>query len=273
MSIIAAGTTTTTALVSTGNTDGTLQFQVNGTTPSVTLNALGAVGVGSTPNFGSSGQALLSAGSTTAPAWGGVQAPLVSGTNIKTVNGSSVLGSGDLAVGGGSWIFLSSVTASNSATVDIENTFNSTYDYYVIVANGVIPSTNGARIQAQLRVGGTYQTDHTGNAGYSFTNNSWEASQFGGVIPIGEPAGSSSDSWAGVNLSFSLYDPANTTSRKQFNWIGSQVASSGNSFRHSTLLGSGRFNGGTGAVTGVRFIFSTGNVSTGTFRLYGIKKS
>jgi hypothetical protein len=186
----------------------------------------------------------------------GVQPTLVSGTNIKTINGGSVLGSGDLTVGGGSWIFLSSVTASNSATVDIETTFSSTYDYYVIVANSVIPSTNGARIRAQLRVEGIYQTDHTGNAGYSFTDNSWSASQFGGVIPIGEPAGSSSDSWAGVNLSFSLYDPANTTSRKQFNWIGSQVAPSGNSFRHSTLLGSGRYNGGTGAVTGVRFIFS-----------------
>lgn len=99
MSIIAAGTTTTTALSSTGNTDGTLQFQVNGTTPSVTLNTLGAVGVGASPNFGSSGQALLSAGPTAAPAWGNVQAPLVSGTNIKTVNSESLLGSGNVAVG------------------------------------------------------------------------------------------------------------------------------------------------------------------------------
>jgi hypothetical protein len=70
MSIIAAGTTTTTALSSTGNTDGTLQLQVNGTTPSVTLNTLGAVGVGSSPNFGTSGQVLISGGSTAAPTWG-----------------------------------------------------------------------------------------------------------------------------------------------------------------------------------------------------------
>jgi len=69
MSIIAAGTTTTTALSSTGNTDGTLQFQVNGTTASVTLNTLGAVGVGSSPSYGTSGQVLVSAGSTAAPAW------------------------------------------------------------------------------------------------------------------------------------------------------------------------------------------------------------
>jgi hypothetical protein len=70
MSIIAAGTTTTTALSSTGNTDGTLQFQVNGTTASVTLNTLGAVGVGASPNFGTSGQVLISGGSTAAPTWG-----------------------------------------------------------------------------------------------------------------------------------------------------------------------------------------------------------
>lgn len=69
MSIIAAGTTTTTALSSTGNTDGTLQFQVNGTTASVTLNTLGAIGVGSTPAFGTSGQVLTSGGSTVAPTW------------------------------------------------------------------------------------------------------------------------------------------------------------------------------------------------------------
>lgn len=75
MSTIAAGTTTTNALVSTGNTDGTLQFQVNGTTPSVTLNTLGAVGVGSSPSYGTSGQVLISGGSTAAPTWGVVAVP------------------------------------------------------------------------------------------------------------------------------------------------------------------------------------------------------
>ena len=69
MSTIAAGTTTTTALVSTGNTDGTLQLQVNGTTPSVTLNTLGAIGVGASPSYGTSGYVLTSSGSTSAPTW------------------------------------------------------------------------------------------------------------------------------------------------------------------------------------------------------------
>lgn len=69
MSNIAAGTTTTTALVSTGDTSGDLQLQVNGTTPSITLKANGAVGVGSTPSYGTSGYVLTSNGSSTAPSW------------------------------------------------------------------------------------------------------------------------------------------------------------------------------------------------------------
>lgn len=92
MSIIAAGTTITTALSSTGNTDGTLQFQVNGTTPSVTLNTLGAIGVGSTPDYGTSGQVLISGGSTVAPAWGSGGASLTANNNWtgkQTFSGTS----------------------------------------------------------------------------------------------------------------------------------------------------------------------------------------
>jgi hypothetical protein len=70
MSTIAAGTTITTSLVSTGDTTGVLQLQVNGTTPSITLATSGALGVGSTPSYGTSGQALVSNGSGAAPSWG-----------------------------------------------------------------------------------------------------------------------------------------------------------------------------------------------------------
>ncbi len=69
MSIISSGTTTTTALVQTGNTDGTLQLVVNTTTPALTLSTMGAIGVGSTPGYGTAGQMLTSAGTGAAPTW------------------------------------------------------------------------------------------------------------------------------------------------------------------------------------------------------------
>jgi hypothetical protein len=69
MSTIAAGTAISTALVSTGDITGQLQLQVNGTTPAVTLNTAGALGVGPTPVYGTSGQVLVSAGPAAAPVW------------------------------------------------------------------------------------------------------------------------------------------------------------------------------------------------------------
>jgi hypothetical protein len=281
MSIIRAGTTTTTALTSIGNTDGTIQLQVNGTTPSVTLNTLGAVGVGASPNFGTSGQALVSAGSTAAPAWGNVQAPLVSGTNIKTINGGSVLGSGDLAVGGGSWIWLSTVTSYGSATVDIETTFDSTYDTYVIVVNGMLPSTNAALSRARLKIGGSYQT--SGYVGMYGNPDSVTANAFNSTvsttaspaahITLSSAAGQTNETWGGSSFMFRVYNPSSTTVRKAVDYDGWSIARADNSYRHERLIGSARFNTNESALTGVRFFYSTGDVAAGTFRLYGIKKS
>jgi len=90
MSTISAGTTSGTALVSTGNTDGTLQLQVNGTTPSVTLATTGAIGVGSTPGYGTSGQVLTSAGSGAAPTWTTVSSGFTLGTPVATTSGTSI---------------------------------------------------------------------------------------------------------------------------------------------------------------------------------------
>jgi hypothetical protein len=69
MSTISAGTTSGTALVNTGDTTGNLVLQVNGTTTSVTLATTGAIGVGSSPSYGSSGQIFISGGSAASPTW------------------------------------------------------------------------------------------------------------------------------------------------------------------------------------------------------------
>lgn len=88
MSSISAGITTLTALVSTADTTGELQLQVNGTTPAVTLNTSGAIGVGSTPTYGASGQVLTSAGSASSPSWSTLT---VSGSGGSTNTGNVTL--------------------------------------------------------------------------------------------------------------------------------------------------------------------------------------
>lgn len=66
------------------------------------------------------------------------QDTLVSGTNIKTVNGTSLLGSGNVSIsGGGALVLLATITPTASANIDALNVFNSTYDDYLIVGNGI----------------------------------------------------------------------------------------------------------------------------------------
>ena len=48
---------------------GALELQVAGGTTAISLNTSGAVGVGSTPSFGTSGQVLTSNGTGSAPQW------------------------------------------------------------------------------------------------------------------------------------------------------------------------------------------------------------
>ena len=91
MSIISAGTTTTTALVETGDTTGNLVLQVNGTTPSLTLNTTQALGVGSSPSYGTSGQVLTSAGSAASPTWATPSSGAMTLISTQTVTNVSSL--------------------------------------------------------------------------------------------------------------------------------------------------------------------------------------
>jgi len=48
---------------------GALELQVAGGTTAIALNTSGAIGVGATPSYGTSGQVLTSSGTGSAPQW------------------------------------------------------------------------------------------------------------------------------------------------------------------------------------------------------------
>lgn len=212
---------------------------------------------------GAAGQVPVSQGAGLPPVWGAKQDTLVSGTNIKTINGSSVLGSGDLAVGGGSLILLSTVTANNSATVNLETGFGSEYDEYLVVFSGVGRSVSSAGMYARVKVAGAYTTTSIYRNALIFGNSGGGGANADIYLSGGEGSdanhfgefrlfGANGSNYKGV---FSRYCPGFIP--------GSPAAP----YHYASSIET------TSAIQGVQFKFSSGLITTGTFRLYGFKKN
>lgn len=150
---LAFGTTTSNTWAGTQSFTNTANFNTwtnNGsaTTTNLAITALTGllVGNGSTKPISTavSGTDVKTINSTSIIGSGDitVQPTLVSGTNIKTINGSSILGSGDLTVTGGSGLSSSSPwTVGNVAYVTGNSTLGST-------ATGTVSSGTGISVTA-----------------------------------------------------------------------------------------------------------------------------
>jgi len=227
-----------------------------------------------TTTAGTSGRPIVS---------GGAGAPTFRPYTLPAADGSAnqVLqtdGAGALSFatpGGGSWIFLSAVTASNSATVDIETTFDSTYQNYAIVAASVRPVSNGVNLLARQKQGGVYKVD---NYQYHLSVSDCTSSSYTGTANGNDTsyrvAGGLSSASGGPEggASFVMYipNPSNTTLRKTVYATG--VLNNSSTGASQMTLAGDNFDL-TSALTGIRFLMSSGNIDSGTFRLYGIKNS
>jgi len=216
------------------------------------INTSGAFGLNGS-NYGTSGQVLTSAGSGSPPTWA--------------------------TAGGGSWTYLSTVTASNSATVNVENTFDSTYDLYALVAVNLYTSTNGVQLYCRLKVAGSYQTNSYshGNFGTTATNTTLNATNEtnGAYIRLNIGGGGDTlmraDSTTPAMLILYTQNPANTSTYKMVSGSLAYTPEDGG-YRYTHGQVGGRHHNTVGALTGIQFFASTGNLY-GTFRLYGIKNS
>ena len=171
---------------------------------------------------------------------------------------------GTAQVAAGGLTLLSTVTASASATVDVETTFSSTYDAYLLVCSSVLAATPGSQLLIRYKLSGAYVS--TATYSYHQAQPTPAAATYSGF----NSSASSSINTAmdECNLNMFIHGPASTTLVKQIQYTGSG-RSSGTLYM---LTGVGT-NSGTGALTGIRLLFDVGNISSGTFRLYGISNS
>jgi hypothetical protein len=226
-----SGLTTGTATNLAGGSDGTIPYQsAAGTTQMLAV--------------GSAGQ-LLQTNGAGAPTW--VAPPA-----------------------GGSMIFLSTVTASSSSTVDIETTFDSTYDEYVIKVSNLIPDTSNTQLLSRLKVGGSYDTGSNYSSaavtmissGDTYSGNDGGTTIFMSASTIGANRPTS--------FEYRVHSPASTSYAKGVDWAGFFYRNGATS---GAWFAGGGVNSSTSALTGVRFYLASGVITAGTFRLYGIKKN
>jgi len=165
---------------------------------------------------------------------------------------------------------LSTVTANNSATVDIEVTFDSTYDAYLIVAEAVKHAIGNSTIVGRLKVGGAYLAGGTDYEYHSQANTSggttYTSSASGGASTFAI-SGSATDGWS---ANIWVHHPSGVTLDKSISWEG--VTGQVNGGQVARIQGAAKAKN-TAALTGVRIFAGSGNITSGTFRLYGLKNS
>lgn len=157
-------------------------------------------------------------------------------------------------------VFLDSKTASNSSSLDFTSGIDSTYDNYLFLFENIIPVSDTL---LKMRV--------STNAG-----SSWESSNY--------VANVTSDTGAIVLSSFSIIATSgggasgrimlgNPSSSSVYKKIYSHGAYISTGPAYSTIINGGTWMGATTAINGIRFLMHSGNISSGTIRMYGLKGS
>ena len=161
---------------------------------------------------------------------------------------------------GGAWVLLSTVTANNVSTADVDTNIDSTYDTYAIVINDVSGSSSD-RLYAHLKIAGSYPTT---NYWYGRIDNDGADQQHTQPrISLLRNTYVTGSSTSGMMY---IHSPSNTTTR-HISWAARETR-----FQYYTQQTTGYAGvGSTGSLTGIRFFGFSSNI-TGTFRLYGIAK-
>ena len=180
---------------------------------------------------------------------------------------------------------IKTLTASSSSTLSFVDgssdvVLDSTYPIYVFKYINIHPATDDVIFQFNMSVdtGSNYNVAKTSTYFYSYQGEngadtgvvyyaSGDLAQGTGAQPLSFSLGNGNDESLSGELT--IYNPSSTTFVKQF------IAN--NNVYHKSNFSQERFVAGygntTSAVDAIKFEMSSGNIDSGTIKLYGIKDS
>lgn len=185
-------------------------------------------------------------------------------------NGESVVlyfdRSGDLA--SSQWLLLQNTSASASATIDM--TCTGTYKAYMLTISEFVPATNATTLQLRMGLSGTFDTGanyygHLNASASGATTYVGIATSAATSLQISPALSNAANASLGMVL-FLTTTIANTTLSKLVHGQGTAVTG-------ATAVTVCQFAGMealTTAKDGLRFFMSSGNITSGVFKLYGL---
>src|SRR5216684_4621601 len=163
---------------------------------------------------------------------------------------------------------LNTLTASGSASLSDTTSITNPYFMYEIVFQNIVPATAGISFLLQVHSGGAYQTTSYVNEDIPVDTalDTGNISPFTTAICIGH-ASRSQNTGVGLNGRIRVYAPTGTTAPKM--WLG-ETAHNQNSGSTLTIVPVAGMWNANGALDGFQFLMSSGNITSGTIKVYGI---
>ena len=191
-------------------------------------------------------------------------------------NSLSAVTSLPASASGGGLNLISTQTASSSSTIDITSGIDSTYKEYIFKFIDIHPATDSVHFQINFRDGGSdfdatktttnfdaYQNEAGNSTDLQYVTG-LDLAQSTGVLKLSGTIGNQNDeSFSGF---LHLFDPSDTTFVKHFICRGNTYSQNDISV---DMYIAGYCNT-TAAIDGVQFSMSSGNIDSGTIKLYGV---
>ena len=198
---------------------------------------------------------------------------------IKVANNNSLSAITALpaAITSGAMTLLSTTTASSSATVDITSGIDDTYKEYIIKFYDVHPATDATHLsfQGNAAGGSGYNETITSTVFRTWHNEADTSTGLGYVTSLDQAQGTSfqiiaeevgNDNDQSCSGYLHLFNPSSTTYVKHFM---SRISEAHPSEYIQDGFVAGYFNT-TSAIDGIQFKMASGNIDSGTIKLYGI---
>ena len=195
-------------------------------------------------------------------------------------NGTTILDNGAFSVSLGSQVLLSEQTASASASIEFTSGIDSTYPIYRFEFINMHPATDNVQFTFNLSTdsGSNYNVTKTNTFFTAYHNESDTDTNLGYVSAhdIAQSTGESeltynlgNDNDQSISGSLHLFNPSSTIFVKHY-ISNVNTAHNANYTRNDYTGGYGNT---VSAINAIRFKMSSGNIDSGTIKLYGIKDS